>query len=67
MTDIEIARNVELKKITEVAKKIDITEDELELYGNYKAKISKEVNAKLQNKKNGKLILVTAMSPTPLG
>ncbi len=67
MTDIEIARNVELKKITEVAKKIDITEDELELYGKYKAKISKEVNSKLQNKKNGKLILVTAMSPTPLG
>ena len=67
MTDIEIARNVELKKITEVSKKIDITEDELELYGNYKAKISKEVNTKLQNKKNGKLILVTAMSPTPLG
>ena len=63
MTDIEIARNVELKKITEVAKKIDITEDELELYGNYKAKISKVDNSK----NDGKLILVTAMSPTPLG
>ncbi len=48
-------------------KKIDITEEELELYGKYKAKISKEVNAKLQNKQNGKLVLVTAMSPTTLG
>lgn len=67
LTDIEIARNVELKKITEVAKEIDITEEELELYGKYKAKISEEVNAKLQNKQNGKLVLVTAMSPTPLG
>ena len=67
MTDIEIARNVELKKIKEVAKEIDIAEDELELYGKYKAKISKEVEEKLQNKQNGKLILVTAMSPTPLG
>ena len=67
MTDIEIARNVELKKITEIAKEINITEDELELYGNYKAKISKEVNKKTQSKQDGKLILVTAMSPTPLG
>ena len=67
MTDIEIARNVEIKKIKEVAKEIDIAEDELELYGKYKAKISKEVEEKLQNKQNGKLILVTAMSPTPLG
>ena len=67
MTDIEIARNVELKKITEIAKDLDITEDEIEMYGKYKAKISREVNKKLQNKQDGKLILVTAMSPTPLG
>ena len=67
MTDIEIARNTELKKITEIAKDLDITEDEIEMYGKYKAKISREINKKLQNKKDGKLILVTAMSPTPLG
>ena len=67
MTDIEIARSVKLEKITEVAKKVDIQEDDLELYGKYKAKISKDVFEKLQNKENGKLILVTAMSPTPLG
>ncbi len=67
MTDIEIARNVELKKITEIAKDLDIKEDEIETYGKYKAKISREVNKKIQNKKDGKLILVTAMSPTPLG
>ena len=67
LTDIQIARNVQLKKITEIANEIDITEDDLELYGKYKAKISNEVNSKLQKKPNGKLILVTAMSPTPLG
>lgn len=67
MTDIEIAKSVELKKITEIAKSIDIEEDELELYGKYKAKISGLVEKRLQNKENGKLILVTAMSPTPLG
>ena len=67
MTDIEIARNTELKKITEIAKDLDITEDEIEMYGKYKAKISREVNEKLQNKQDGKLILVTAMNPTPLG
>ena len=67
MTDIEIARNTELKKITEIAKDLDITEDEIEMYGKYKAKILREVNEKLQNKQDGKLILVTAMNPTPLG
>ena len=67
MTDIEIARNTELKKITEIAKDLDITEDEIEMYGKYKAKISREVNEKLQNKQDGKLILATAMNPTPLG
>ena len=67
MTDIEIAQSVELKKIKEIAKNIDITEDELEMYGKYKAKISSEINEKLKNKTNGKLVLVTAMSPTPLG
>ena len=67
MTDIEIARNTELKKITEIARDLDITEDEIETYGKYKAKISREVSKRIQNKKDGKLILVTAMSPTPLG
>ena len=67
MTDIEIAKSVELKKITEIAKDIDIEEDELELYGKYKAKISDSAEKRLKNKENGKLILVTEMSPTPLG
>ena len=67
MTDIEIARNTKLEKIQEIAKKVDITEEELELYGKYKAKISDEVYSRLKDKKNGKLILVTAINPTPLG
>ena len=67
MTDIEIAENTELKKITEIAKEIDIPEDEIEVYGKYKAKISDKLYEKLKDKENGKLILVTAMSPTPLG
>lgn len=67
MTDIEIARNTKLEKITEVAKKLEINEEELELYGNYKAKISNKVIKRLNNNPNGKLILVTAISPTPLG
>ena len=67
MTDIEIAQSVKLKKIAEIARDINISEDELEMYGKYKAKISSEVSEKLKSKKDGKLILVTAMSPTPLG
>jgi len=67
MTDIEIAKSVELKKISEIAKEIDISEEKLEMYGKYKAKISSEINEKLKNRPNGKLVLVTAMSPTPLG
>ena len=65
MTDIEISKQTELKKITEVAKDINIDEDDLELYGKYKAKISNI--KKYENQKDGKLVLVTAMSPTPLG
>lgn len=67
MTDIEIARSTKLKNITEIAKKLDISEDEIEQYGKYKAKISEKVIERLETKPNGKLILVTAMSPTPLG
>ena len=63
MTDIEIAKNTELKKITEVAKDIGIADEDIEPYGNYKAKISKVDTSKTDEK----LILVTAMSPTPLG
>ena len=67
MTDIEIARNTKLDKIVDVAEKLGIEEDDIEQYGKYKAKISNEVYNKRKNKKNGKLILVTAISPTPLG
>ena len=67
MTDIEIAKNVKLKNITEIAKNIGIKEDEIEVYGKYKAKISNEVSKRLKEKENGKLILVTAINPTPLG
>ena len=67
MTDIEIARNTKLEKIVDVAKKIGLDEEDLELYGKYKAKISDSVYKKIENKKEGKLILVTAINPTPLG
>ena len=67
MTDIEIARNTKLENITEIAKKIGIAEVDIEQYGKYKAKISSNVYDKVKDKENGKLILVTAMSPTPLG
>ena len=67
MTDIEIAEKVELERIDEIAKKLNIDEDDIECYGKYKAKISNDVYKKLENKKDGKLILVTAINPTPLG
>ena len=67
MTDIEIARNTKLDNIVDVAKNININEDELELYGKYKAKISNDLYNKIEKNKNGKLVLVTAISPTPLG
>lgn len=67
MSDIEIARNTKLENITQIAKKVEIDEGDLELYGKYKAKISSNVYEKLKNKKDGKLILVTAINPTPLG
>ncbi len=67
MTDIEIARNTKLEKIEKIAKKLNIKEEDIECYGKYKAKISNSVYEKLNNKKDGKLILVTAINPTPLG
>ena len=67
MEDVEIARNTKLEKIDEIANKLGINEEELEQYGKYKAKINLKIKERLQNKPNGKLILVTAINPTPLG
>ena len=67
MTDIEIARNTKLENIEEIALKCGLKDNEIENYGKYKAKINEEAFKRLKNKENGKLILVTAMSPTPLG
>ena len=67
LTDVEIAQAAKVEKITEVAKKLSLTEDDLELYGKYKAKISKEVWQKIEKNPDGKLVLVTAITPTPAG
>lgn len=68
MEDIEIARNTELEKIDKIAENIGIKEDEIEIYGRYKAKIdNKALLERLKDKENGKLILVTSINPTPLG
>lgn len=67
MEDIKIARNTQLEKITQIAEKLNIQEEQLEQYGKYKAKISPEVYQSLKDKKDGKLVLVTAINPTPLG
>ncbi len=67
MSDIEIARNAKLKDIREIAKDMGLNEEEIESYGKYKAKITEKAFEKLENKQNGKLILVTAINPTPLG
>lgn len=67
MSDIEIARNTKLRKITNIAKNLGIKESDIEQYGRYKAKINLNVYDELKNKQDGKLILVTAISPTPLG
>ena len=67
MTDIEIAQNTKLSPISQIAKKIDIQEEELELFGNYKAKLNEKIFKRLEKQSDGKLILVTAMNPTPAG
>lgn len=67
MTDIEIAKSVKLEKITKIASKIGINEEDIEQYGSYKAKISEKVFEKVKKNKDGRLVLVTALSPTPLG
>ncbi len=66
-TDIEISKSASMRKITEIAKEIGINEDELELYGNYKAKISNELQDRVKCNPDGKLVLVTAINPTPAG
>ena len=67
MEDIDIARSVTKDNIEKVAKKYGIKRDDLEFYGKYKAKISREFIEKSKSKKDGKLVLVTAINPTPLG
>ncbi len=67
MTDIEIAQAAQIAPITEVAGKIGIEADDLELYGKYKAKLSNEYLNKIENNPKGKLVLVTAINPTPAG
>ena len=67
MTDIEIAQSCRMQPITEIAEKAGIRQEELELYGRYKAKIAPDAMARLQDKPDGKLVLVTAINPTPAG
>ena len=67
LTDVEIAQSAKMKPIKEIAEKVGLDEDDLELYGKYKAKISLEAISQLKEKENGKLILVTAINPTPAG
>lgn len=67
MNDIEIAKSVKLDKINEVAQKFGIPDEDLIPYGKYKAKVDNQLMKKLQNRDNGKLILVTSINPTPLG
>ncbi|MCL1880676.1 MAG: formate--tetrahydrofolate ligase [Oscillospiraceae bacterium] len=67
LTDIEIAKQTKLRKITEIANELGISEAEIEPYGHYKAKISQSCIDRLSSKKHGKLILVTAINPTPAG
>mgnify|MGYP004627273079 FL=1 len=66
-TDIEIAQEAKMLHIREVAEKLGIAEDELELYGKYKAKLSDELIERVKDEPDGKLILVTAINPTPAG
>ncbi len=67
MTDIEIAQSCTMKPIQDVAAKVGVCEDDLEFYGKYKAKLSDELEKKLQDQPDGKLVLVTAINPTPAG
>ena len=66
-SDIEIAQNAKILAISKIAEKYGILEDELEHYGKYKAKVSLDIFKRLEDKENAKLVLVTSISPTPLG
>lgn len=66
-SDIEIAMEAALEPIKDVIKKVDIEEDDIDLYGKYKAKISDDLWDKIKDRPDGKLILVTAINPTPAG
>ena len=66
-SDIEIAQNAKMEPIVKIAEKLGVLEDEIEQYGKYKCKISLDIMKKNENKKDGKLILVTAINPTPAG
>ncbi len=67
LSDIEIAQGAKMKPITEIAQYLGLNEDDIDLYGKYKAKLSLEVCERLKNKPSGKLVLVTAINPTPAG
>ena len=67
LSDIEIAQQAKMQKITDVAAKLGISEDDIELYGRYKAKLSMDLIRRMENDKPGKLVLVTAITPTPAG
>jgi formate--tetrahydrofolate ligase len=67
LSDIEIAQHAKMEPIFKIAENIGIEDEELELYGKYKAKISLDIFKRLKDKKDGKLILVTAITPTPAG
>lgn len=66
-TDVQIAQEAEMRPITEIANQLDITDDELELYGKYKAKVDISILDRLEDRPDGKLVLVTAINPTPAG
>lgn len=67
LSDIEIAQHAKMLKITDVAAKLGISEEDIEMYGRYKAKLSMDLIRRLENEKAGKLVLVTAITPTPAG
>ena len=67
LSDIEIAQQAKMQKITDVAAKLGISEDDIELYGRYKAKLSMDLIRRMEGEKSGKLVLVTAITPTPAG
>ena len=66
-TDIEIAQEAKMLPISEVAKSLGLSDDDIELYGKYKCKITEEYLRSIENNENGKLVLVTAINPTPAG